>query len=298
MAVLKTAKVNEDFSKLSDKSTGSKELELFLEKYGHRELGFDYYVPTWADASNVLTSQNYEMKDDSHTDSMRGIKAMQEVLTKVDAELFPYLYKLITWAIAYTELDDEEHFQTTRVNLLAHRAIKRLGEKVGCEDSLDLFFLQKEELEALLKGTLGADVMSQLPSRKEKFEEIKTNSPVWNWSEGDTEIIETDDNQYIGVPGSAGIVEGDIYIVRDIKDFASVPHGSILVTRTTNPAWTTLFYNAKGIITESGGPLSHGAVTAREVGIPAVMSVRGCLSQFANGDRVLLDGTRGIVKKV
>ncbi|RKJ30527.1 hypothetical protein D7X33_41385, partial [Butyricicoccus sp. 1XD8-22] len=66
--------------------------------------------------------------------------------------------------------------------------------------------------------------------------------------------------------------------------------------RTTNPAWTTLFYSAKGLITESGGPLSHGAVTAREVGIPAVMSVRNCLTIIKDGDIVVVDGTKGIVK--
>ena len=67
----------------------------------------------------------------------------------------------------------------------------------------------------------------------------------------------------------------------------------MLVARTTNPTWTPLFYSACAVITESGGPLSHGAVTAREMRIPAVMSVRGCLSRLHNGQRVTVDGTRG-----
>jgi pyruvate,water dikinase len=59
-----------------------------------------------------------------------------------------------------------------------------------------------------------------------------------------------------------------------------------------------LFYAASGVITESGGPLSHGAVTAREMRIPAVMSVRSCLSQLKNGEIVRIDGARGIVTRI
>ena len=64
---------------------------------------------------------------------------------------------------------------------------------------------------------------------------------------------------------------------------------------TTNPTWTPLFYSAVAVITESGGPLSHGAVTAREMQIPAVMSVKGTLSKLKNGQRVRVDGTQGKV---
>jgi pyruvate,water dikinase len=69
----------------------------------------------------------------------------------------------------------------------------------------------------------------------------------------------------------------------------------VLVARTTNPTWTPLFYSAVAVITESGGPLSHGAVTAREMRLPAVMSVKDSLSRLRNGQRVRVDGTRGRV---
>jgi pyruvate,water dikinase len=69
----------------------------------------------------------------------------------------------------------------------------------------------------------------------------------------------------------------------------------VLVARTTNPTWTPLFYSAAAVITESGGPLSHGAVTAREMGIPAAMSVKQCLSRLQNGQRVRVDGSAGRV---
>ena len=70
----------------------------------------------------------------------------------------------------------------------------------------------------------------------------------------------------------------------------------MLVARTTSPAWTPLFYSASAVVTESGGPLSHGAVTAREMGLPAVMSVRGVMTLLKDGQIVVVDGTRGVVE--
>ncbi len=86
-----------------------------------------------------------------------------------------------------------------------------------------------------------------------------------------------------------------MFLIHSPEDFALFPKGAILVARTTNPAWTTLFYRASGVITESGGPLSHGAVTARELQLPAVMSVKGVMTRLENGMRVRLDGKTGTV---
>jgi len=71
-----------------------------------------------------------------------------------------------------------------------------------------------------------------------------------------------------------------------MEDFMVFPKGAVLVARTTNPTWTPLFYSARAVITESGGPLSHGAVTACEMQIPAVMFVRNCMSVLKNDQRV------------
>ena len=89
-----------------------------------------------------------------------------------------------------------------------------------------------------------------------------------------------------------------MFVVHSPDDFPHFPAGAILVARTTNPAWTALFYQAAGVITESGGALSHGAVTARELGIPAVMSIREATRRFENGQRVRSDGSEGTVTPV
>ena len=98
-----------------------------------------------------------------------------------------------------------------------------------------------------------------------------------------------------GLAGSAGQAEGPVFLVLGPDDFAKFPKGAVLVARTTNPTWTPLFYGAAAVVTESGGPLSHGAVTAREMRIPAVMSVKESLSRLKNGRRVRVDGAQGKV---
>jgi pyruvate,water dikinase len=91
------------------------------------------------------------------------------------------------------------------------------------------------------------------------------------------------------------VVEGKVFIVRGTEDFAAFPKNTILVARTTSPAWTPLFYQAIGVITESGGPLSHGAVTARELDLPAAMGIRDATVRLRNGMRVRIDGIHGTV---
>ena len=105
----------------------------------------------------------------------------------------------------------------------------------------------------------------------------------------------TDHGRLYGIAGSAGSVRGPVFRVHGPDDFGRFPAGAILVARTTNPAWTPLFYSAAGVIAESGGPLSHGAVTARELGLPAVMAVRGALAALRDGQIVHVDGTHGEV---
>src|SRR5262249_24915009 len=117
------------------------------------------------------------------------------------------------------------------------------------------------------------------------------------WTRGETAVT-VDAGALRGLPGSPGVAEGTTFCVRSVEDFSLFPPGAVLVARTTNPAWTRLFYGACAVITESGGPLSHGALTAREVGIPAVMAVRGVMDALPDGTRVRVNGTAGSIEKL
>ena len=98
-----------------------------------------------------------------------------------------------------------------------------------------------------------------------------------------------------GVPISPGLVQGRVKVFKHAAEKKLLP-GEILVARATDPGWTPLFINARGIILEIGGALQHGAVVAREYGIPCVSGLDGATDLLKDGQLVEVDGSNGIVR--
>ena len=99
----------------------------------------------------------------------------------------------------------------------------------------------------------------------------------------------------VGLPVSAGIVEGRSQVVLDMVE-ADLEPGDILVTVYTDPSWTPLFVAIKGLVTEVGGVMTHGAVIAREYGLPAVVGVEHATPLIRDGQRIRVHGTDGYVE--
>jgi len=281
----------------------------FIRDFGHREIHFDYYHPTWAEAPEVvldliaLTAGAADQP--SPRAKERELRQTQQQATRrlfeaTPVELHFFLQELIRLTLNFTFLDDLEHFQTTRLNLLARRAAGVFGRRLkspALADPYDLFFLTRQEVQTISDFTLTDTLGTMIGERKQAFLAAQRQPPVWDLVDPVHDMVE-DADTLRGVPGSPGQCQGEVYLVHGPQDFSGVPDGAILVARTTNPAWTPLFYKAKGIVTESGGPLSHGAVTARELGIPAVMSIRGCMTILQNGSRIQVNGRQGTVTRI
>ena len=99
----------------------------------------------------------------------------------------------------------------------------------------------------------------------------------------------------IGLPVSAGTTEGRARVIRDIAR-ADIEAGDILVTTSTDPSWTPLFLAIKGLVTEVGGLMTHGAVIAREYGLPAVVGVEHATNLIRDGQRIRVHGTDGYIE--
>ncbi|MEU4743421.1 PEP-utilizing enzyme [Actinosynnema sp. NPDC023658] len=99
----------------------------------------------------------------------------------------------------------------------------------------------------------------------------------------------------VGLPVSAGIVEGRARVVLDLAT-ADVEPGDILVTAHTDPSWSPLFVATAGLVTEVGGLMTHGAVVAREYGLPAVVGVERATHLIRDGQRIRVNGTDGYVE--
>ncbi|HYE12728.1 MAG TPA: PEP-utilizing enzyme, partial [Patescibacteria group bacterium] len=98
-----------------------------------------------------------------------------------------------------------------------------------------------------------------------------------------------------GYAGAAGKIEGIVRVLANPEEGEKLQPGEILVAATTNIGWTPLFPKAAAIVTDIGAPLSHAAIVARELGIPAVVGCTNATTRLRTGDRVLVDGGQGMV---
>jgi pyruvate,water dikinase len=175
----------------------------------------------------------------------------------------------------------------------------RLVETGVLADRDDVLFLRLEELaEALREGRVDAAL---LRSRKAAFREHETLTPPRVLtSEGEMVVgaYRRDglpDGALPGLGVSAGTVEGRARVAFDIGS-AELEPGDILVTPFTDPSWTPVFVAAGGLVTEVGGLMTHGAVIAREYGLPAVVGVQQATRLIADGQRIRVHGTDGYVE--
>jgi pyruvate,water dikinase len=179
------------------------------------------------------------------------------------------------------------------------READRLVKDGVISDREDIFFLRFEELEETVR-TRRVD-QRLIARRKEEYRSYRTMTPPRVMT-SDGEVITGSYRRdhlpagaLAGLGVSAGIVEGRARVVFTIEQ-ADLAPGDILVTPYTDPSWTPLFVTIKGLVTEVGGLMTHGAVIAREYGLPAVVSVEGATKRIRDGQRIRLDGTSGFVE--
>ena len=286
--------------------------QLLLRDHGHRELDFDPYQPLWAEVPWVVLDQVKLILDGAgdltpaqreRELKVRSQAAEFSLFQRLPADLHFFMHEVIRLARLYTGLDDLEHYQTTRLALPLRKGLHMLGRRLVergiLAEPMDIFFAREADITAAIAADdplRWAEFSTATAAAKTSWQQARKRPPGWF---PDAPVAETSapepGTEISGLPGSPGIMEGKVFVVTGPQDFAAFPRGAVLVARTTNPAWTPLFYAASAVITESGGPLSHGAVTAREMRIPAVMSVRECLSRLTTGCTVRVDGTRGKV---
>ncbi|MEN8156821.1 MAG: PEP/pyruvate-binding domain-containing protein [Bacteroidota bacterium] len=170
-------------------------------------------------------------------------------------------------------------------------------------DTDQVFFLTHQELGRLL-GTGDKEWSELAEERRRLFPQsfaLKFPDHCQGYPEPlpqDAPGIKINGNAVKGLPVSAGSVEAKIRIVEKIEDADTLEQGEIMVCQYTDVGWTPYFSLAAGLITEIGSPLSHGAVVAREYGIPAVVNAKGALGFFKTGETVMLDGATGVVRKI
>jgi phosphohistidine swiveling domain-containing protein len=179
----------------------------------------------------------------------------------------------------------------------------RLSQTGVLAEPDDVFFLQLQELEAVWRGGADLDVPGLVADHRAEYERNRSITPPR------VVVGRFDPDKYVpepqmpaagadvlhGVAASAGTATGAARVILRADTDEQVQAGEILVAPFTDPGWTPYFVPAAGIVTEQGGLLSHGSIIAREYGIPAVVNVPAATRIIRTGQRLRVDGNRGIV---
>ncbi|MBN2385437.1 MAG: hypothetical protein JXB85_00335 [Anaerolineales bacterium] len=192
---------------------------------------------------------------------------------------------------------------------MLHELGRRFVEAGAIEEAQDIFWLEKEEIEALVSGGEGPSVVCVV-ERKATYERLKAELPppmipmkerimgikseIFVAHSADAQKSST----LQGVAASPGVVTAPARVLLGSQDFDQMRPGEVLVAGTTTPAWTPLFAMASAVVTDIGGPLSHGSIVAREYGIPAVMGTGVATRRIHSGQVITIDGNQGIVTLV
>ena len=224
-------------------------------------------------------------------------------------------------ARARARVRDRENlrFERTRVFGRVRRIFVELGRRFyawGCsEHPRDIFYLEVEEALGLVTGTATTtDLRGLVAVRQAEFAHWRATEPPPDRFEtrglvavgpftarlipvADEPHASDTADQRVGIGCCPGVVRGRARVVTDPKT-AEVRAGEILVAERTDPGWILLFAGAAGVVVERGSVLSHSAIVARELGIPAVVSVPGLTSWLTTGDLIEVNGTSGVVTRI
>jgi pyruvate,water dikinase len=176
---------------------------------------------------------------------------------------------------------------------------ERLVEQGRLSSQEDVFYLTIEARADLLAGG-SSDWQGIIQARRverDRNATISVPDTIQDWHEviqgTEASPIVASEGIFRGTPISGGRVVGPVRFVRSMEDWSRVCRGDILVVSVIDPGMAPLFGVAAGLVAEMGGTLSHGAIIAREYGLPAVANVSGITTRLKDGDRISLDAERG-----
>ena len=300
--------------------------DAFLETYGWRsDVFFEFACKTWReDPSTTLTQlKAYIGRDDAHDpfasharQAAERDRLVAEMAARLPAEARPQFHGMLQLAQQYIPIAEDHNFTIDQgFTTVVRHALLELGRKLAAEGRLadpeDVFFLTFSEACALGDADDGQDLKAPVRQRRQEIvRQGKMRAPIMIGTPPPADMPpnplitkffgvgltpSVDPSVVTGHPCSAGIVTGEAKVVLTLDEAEKVKPGDILVCRMTMPAWTPLFGVVGAVVADSGGPLSHCAIVAREYGIPCVAGTQNGTAVIKDGMQVRVDGSTGIV---
>lgn len=291
----------------------------FLHEYGHQGVcELDLGLPRWSEDPTYvldLLASYVEMEENAHEPELqlqhagRSAHAMIETLSRRARQEHWLRGQLVHFCLqrahALAGFREMTRFVAALFLAQAREHLWPVGENLvqagRLTQAADIFFVTFPEVHAALTG---ADLRPIVSERQATFarELRRRHVPLVLLSDGTEPTVQSQKTQSTvlvkgtlqGTPASPGVVTAPARVVLDPHN-AHLEPGEVLVTPSTDPGWTPLFLKASGLVMEVGGAMAHGAIVAREYGIPAVVGVTGATERIVTGSRVRIDGTTGTV---
>jgi pyruvate,water dikinase len=288
-------------------------LDDFLHEFGHRAVyEADMLNPRWAEDPSWVVEQvesvrmNPPQADPREAASKVRVQAVKELKLR-----FGIRSQLALWLIdkLHRALAAREQAKSGLACLILpfRSMVLEIGRRMQADGQLDspedALHFTLFDISCWLRGYWSGAGARQLSAdrsarRLKWLSETAPDLIVEDPNGGLAFVVEptpkaSGDREWSGIAVAPGFASGTARIVRNPNDASHLMLGDILVAPSTDPGWTPLFLRASGIIMETGGFLSHGAIVAREFGIPAVANIPGILNSLQDGEQISVDGSAG-----
>ena len=298
--------------RLYEIARGDSTIEQFVYDFGHRAVyEVDLLNPRWAEDPSWIAQQVRLIRDNPPAQDPRQRSA--EIRHSAEQELkrrFGWRTPLLMWLVrklrASMAVRESAKSALVCVMLPLRGIALEIGGRLVTAGHLDqpdqAFHLALADLFCWLRGDwdgAGArHLATDRAARRERW--LADKAPDLITEEPDGRVVVSSPplqsgNHFQGIAISPGVATGIARIVHTPSQAAHLANGDILVAPSTDPGWTPLFLRASAIVMETGGFLSHGAIVAREYGLPAVANMPGILSALKDGERITVDGSAGRV---
>jgi rifampicin phosphotransferase len=280
----------------------------FIERHGHRCVKeSELREKTWSDEPNKLTNIlqekvrlgkateiKTERKADTH-DHLQKIHGVKRMFIKS-------LAGTARKAVARRENTKSASVRILHKIRLAYRHLSEILVQQGLLDDTDqIFFLTHDEIGALIseRSQTWKPICNARREQQQHLEDLVFEDVIYGIPEPiENQVSPINDLAVLqGIPVSRGIITGPARIVNSLEEANHLQKGEIMIVSFTDVGWSPYFALISGLVTEIGSPLSHGAVVAREYGIPAVVSVKGARQMLKTGDTIILNGDKGTIEK-
>lgn len=303
------------------KFNGGKETQdaiyAYLNKYGMRCTGeIDITKTRWSEKPTTLVSMILSnIKNFEPNASNRKVEQGRQEALKKEQELLDRLKQLpdgeqktketkrmidlIRNFIGYREYP--KYGMVNRYFVYKQALLKEAEQLVQTNvihEKEDIYYLTFEELREVRTNKLDYQIISKRKDEYKLYEKLTPPRVITSDGEiivGEYKRENLPAEAIVGLPVSSGVIEGRARVILNMED-ADLEDGDILVTSFTDPSWTPLFVSIKGLVTEVGGLMTHGAVIAREYGLPAIVGVENATKLIRDGQRIRVHGTEGYIE--